>query len=194
MFGLTQDRLTEKRFRHSCTMDIRDGDIVYITGASGAGKTVLLKELEKKVPASQSINLARIELPGDRMVVECLDPDKDFLGCLQVLSVAGLSDVFRILNQPSNLSDGEKYRFRLAVALAAGKKYIFADEFCSNLDRITASVISCKVHTFAKRTGTIFVLASCHDDILLDLQPDALIVKEFPDTTQVIYREQRRQK
>jgi ABC-type ATPase with predicted acetyltransferase domain len=104
---------------------------------------------------------------------------------------AGLSDVFRILNQPGNLSDGEKYRFRLAVALAAGKKYIFADEFCSNLDRITASVISCKVHTFAKRTGTIFVLASCRRDILLDLEPDTLIVKEFPDTTQVIYKEQK---
>jgi len=50
-------------------------------------------------------------------------------------------------------------------------------------------VISYNVHKFAKRTGTIFILAASHDDILLDLAPDVLIIKELFGKTEVIYKE-----
>ena len=70
------------------------------------------------------------------------------------------------MNWPGNLSEGEKYRFRLAMALASGKKFIFADEFCSNLDRITAAVICYNIQRYAKRHMMTFVLASSHEDIL----------------------------
>ncbi len=186
MFGLTADRLTERRFNHNCQLEINDGNIVLITGPSGAGKSVLLRELEKSVPASDRVNLARIKLPSDKTLIDCIDGD--FLRSLRMLSIAGLNDCFCILNQPRNLSEGQKYRFRLAMALAAKKKFIFADEFCSELDRITAAVISYNVHKFAKRTGTIFILASSHDDILLDLSPDVLVVKELSGPTEVIYK------
>lgn len=186
MFGLTVDRLTERRFNHSCQLEINKGDIVYLTGPSGAGKSVLLRELEKSIPASDRVNLTRIKLPSDKTLIDCIDGD--LLRSLRTLSIAGLNDCFCILNQPRNLSDGQKYRFRLAMALAAKKKFIFADEFCSELDRITAAVISYNVHKFAKRTGTIFILASSHDDILLDLSPDILVVKELSGPAQVIYK------
>jgi len=186
MFGLTTDRLTERRVIRNLQLEINDGDIVYITGPSGAGKSVLLGELERAIPASERVNFARIKLPSDKTLIDCIDGD--FLGGLRVLSTAGLNDVFCVLNQPANLSDGQKYRFRLAMALAAGKKFVFADEFCSNLDRITAAVISYNVHKFAKRTGTTFILASSHDDILPDLSPDVLVVKELSGKTEVIYK------
>jgi len=186
MFGLTADRLTEQRFDHHCQLEINDGDIVYITGPSGAGKSVLLCELENYIPASDRVNLAEIELPSDKTLIDCIDAD--CLRGLRLLSIAGLNDCFCILNQPSNLSDGQKYRFRLAMALAAEKKFVFADEFCSELDRITAAVISYRLHKFAKRNGTTFILASSHDDILLDLEPDVLVVKELSGPTQVIYK------
>jgi len=187
MFGLTVDRLTERRFNHSYQLEINKGEIVYLTGPSGAGKSVLLRELEKSIsPPSDRVNLARIKLPSDKTLIDCIDGD--LLRSLRTLSIAGLNDCFCILNQPQNLSDGQKYRFRLAMALAAKKKFIFADEFCSELDRITAAVISYNVHKFAKRTGTILILASSHDDILLDLSPDVLVVKELSGPTQVIYK------
>lgn len=192
MFGLTTDRLAERRVSHDCQVEINDGDIVYITGPSGAGKSILLKELEKSVPASDRVNLAEIRLARDRTLIDCIDGD--FLTSLQVLSTAGLNDVFCVLNQPRNLSDGEKYRFRLAMALATGSKFIFADEFCSNLDRITAAVISHNVHKFAKRKGMTFILASSRDDILLDLAPDVLVIKELSGPTQVIYKVPRNMK
>ncbi|HUV41148.1 MAG TPA: ATP-binding cassette domain-containing protein [Sedimentisphaerales bacterium] len=194
MFGLTADRLTETSFTVNCQVQINDGDIVYITGPSGAGKSVLLKELEKSVPASDKMNLNEVKLPCDKSVIDCIDGSTgspyngDFLQGLKLLSIAGLNDAFCVLNQPANLSDGQKYRFRLAAALGSGAKFIFADEFCSGLDRITAAVISYNIQKYAKRTGVIFILASSHEDILLDLAPDVLVVQELSGPTQVIYK------
>ncbi|MCP4262865.1 MAG: ABC transporter [Planctomycetes bacterium] len=189
MFGLTADRLTERQVSYGCQLEISDSDIVYLSGPSGAGKSVLLRELEKSVPASDRINLDEIKLPDDKTLIDCFDAG--LLDSLKVLSLAGLNDCFCILNQPVNLSDGQKYRFRLAMALAAKKKFIFADEFCSELDRITAAVISYNIHKFAKRTGTIFILASSHDDILIDLVPDVLITTELSGPIEVIYKRMR---
>jgi ABC-type ATPase with predicted acetyltransferase domain len=186
MFGLTTDRLAKTNFTVNCQLEINKGDIVYITGPSGAGKSVLLKELEKSVPASDKVNLNEVKLPCDKSVIDCIDGD--FLEGLKLLSIAGLNDVFCVLNQPINLSDGQKYRFRLAVALGSGAKFIFADEFCSELDRITAAVISYNIQRHAKRTGVTFILASSHEDILLDLAPDVLVVQELSGPTQVIYK------
>jgi len=186
MFGLTVDRLTETSFTVNCQLEINNGDIVYITGPSGAGKSVLLRELEKSVPASERVNLNKVKLPSDKTLIDCIDGD--FVQGLKLLSIAGLNDAFCVLNQPTNLSDGQKYRFRLAVALGSGAKFIFADEFCCELDRITATVISYNIQRYAKRTGVTFILASSHEDILLDLAPDVLVVQELSGTTKVIYK------
>jgi ABC-type ATPase with predicted acetyltransferase domain len=74
------------------------------------------------------------------------------------------------------------------MAMAGRGKYIFADEFCSNLDRITAAVISYNVRKYATEKKRIFILASSHDDILLDLQPDVIVIKELSGDAKVIYR------
>jgi len=186
MFGLTMERLSESAITHKCRLAIRDGDIVYITGPSGVGKSVLLRELEKAVPVLERINLNEIELPAGKTLIDCIDGD--FLSALRLLSTAGLNDVFCVLNQPANLSDGQKYRFRLAVALASGKKFIFADEFCTSLDRITAAVVAYNIQRYAKRNKVTFILASSQEDILLDLAPDVLVVKELSGPAEVIYK------
>lgn len=186
MFGLTAERLSKEVVTHSCQLEIDDGDVVYITGPSGSGKSVLLGELEKAVAVSERVNINQIELPSDKAVIDCIDGD--FLRVLRLLSIAGLNDVFCVLNRPANLSEGQKYRFRLAVALAAGKRFVFADEFCSGLDRITAAVISYNIRKYAKRTGVTFVLASSHEDILADLSPDVLVIKELSGPAEVVYK------
>ena len=186
MFGITADRLSERCVIHNCRLEINDGDIVYITGPSGAGKSVMLKELEKTIPVEDRVNLARIKLTKETALVDCIEGD--LLRSLRILSTAGLNDCFCVLNQPANLSEGQKYRFRLAMALASKKRFVFADEFCSELDRITAAVIAYNIHKFAKKNGVTFVLASSHEDILLDLAPDVMVVKELSGKTEVIYK------
>jgi len=187
MFGLTVDRLTAAAPRHTCKVRIRPGDIVYITGPSGAGKSVLLRELRRCVPDGDAVDLADVELPDDRTVIDCFGDD--LVANLQTLSAVGLAEVFSILNRPSHLSDGQKHRFRLARALASGRPFVFADEFCSELDRITAATVAFNVHRFAKRAKLTLVLASGRDDILIDLAPDVLITKDFTGPAQVIYKE-----
>jgi ABC-type ATPase with predicted acetyltransferase domain len=195
MFGVSIDRLDEHRRTHKCAVEVEDGDIVYITGPSGAGKSVLLRELQKGVPADERISIEQIALPGDKAAIDCIGGNPGTPGAvidaLLLLGTAGLSDVFCMLTPPADLSDGQKYRFRLAAALATGRRCIFADEFCSNLDRITAAVIAYNVRRFAKRNKVTFFLASSHEDILADLQPDVLVVKHFTGPAEVTYKQKR---
>ena len=191
MFGVGAERFRDNYRTHNCEFEVEDGDIVYITGPSGAGKSVLLRGLEKSVPADERINIDQIRLPADKAAVDCINSDLTTIEALQLLGYAGLSDVFCILTAPAELSEGQQYRFRLACALAVGKKAIFADEFCSSLDRITAAIIAYNVRRFAKRNKVTFFLASSHEDILADLQPDVLVVKHFTGPAEVIYKKLR---
>jgi len=186
MFGVTVERLRENQITHQCQLEIKKGDVVYITGPSGCGKSVLLKRLEKQIPDCDKINLDEIKLSDDKAVIDCIEGD--FLRALKLLNAAGLNDVFCVLNRPVNLSEGQKYRFRLAMALAGKTKFIFADEFCSQLDRITASVISYNIQRYAKRHGVTFVLAGAGEDILGDLAADVLVVKELSGPARIIYK------
>jgi len=190
VFGLTLDRLLDRQTTHKCRFYVEDGDIVYITGPSGSGKSVLLNELQQCVPDDQRVNLGDVDLPHDRAVIDCIQGN--LLDSLRALTVAGLSDCFCTLNQPDRLSEGQKWRFRFALALSQKKKYVFADEFCSNLDRLTATLIASKVNKFAAKTGTIFILASAATDILSALAPDVLVVNELNAETEVIYKDIRR--
>jgi ABC-type ATPase with predicted acetyltransferase domain len=186
MFGLTLGRLRGRRFTYTCRLEINPGQVVCLTGPSGSGKSVLLNALRQAVPAGERINLSGIPLPEDKTLIDCIDAGlSESLG---FLSLAGLNDCFCILSQPANLSAGQQYRFRLAMALASGRRFVFADEFCSGLDGVTASVISYRLSRYARRTGTTFILACGRDDILADLAPDVLVVNRLSGPAEVIYR------
>ena len=185
-FGLSVQRMKSNAVTHKCKIKLSPGDLCYLTGASGSGKSVLLNELYNAVEDDSKIRLSDIELPDGQTCIDALEGN--FLNVLRALSKAGLGDVFCVLNSPANLSDGQKYRFRLAKAMASGAKFIFADEFCSNLDRITAAVISHNIVAFAKRNGITFILASSHDDLLADLAPDVIVTRQLAGATEVIYK------
>jgi ABC-type ATPase with predicted acetyltransferase domain len=186
LFGLTRQQIQNRTISYRAEIDICPGDVVYITGASGAGKSVVLRELESAVPPEQRINLDQIKIPEGASVIDCIDAPT--IASLKILSLAGLAETYCILNSPANLSEGEKYRFRLALALSVKKQFIFADEFCCNLDRISASVISWRIREYAKKTGTTFVLAAAHEDILMDLQPDTLVIIDLTGRIEIQYK------
>ena len=189
MFGVDVGRLKKQVVADdNLKINLASGDVVFITGPSGAGKSVLMKAMSEKISDEDKIVLDDIELSSEKSVIDCIDGD--LLSSLRFLSVAGLNDVFSILNQPGNLSEGQKWRFRLAMAIASKKKIIFADEFCSNLDRITAAAVAYNVSRFAKRYEVIFIVASCSDDVVADLSPDVLVVKEFSGKTKIVYKTQ----
>ncbi len=175
MFGLDVQQLRQGSRRHECTLKLTAGDICYITGASGTGKSVLLGELYGQMPPDQRLWLGDIPIESDKSLVDCIE-----------------GDFFSELNEQSMLSEGQKYRYRLARALAGDKQMIFADEFCSTLDRIAAAVISHNIRKIATDSRRTFVLASSHDDLLCDLQPDVIVIKHFAGADEIIYRQRSR--
>jgi len=183
MFGLgtDQDKTIQVLQRQEITIEA--GEVVYLTGASGAGKSVMLEELRKHFP--ESIDLNTYELSEGIPIVDCFADglDESFLW----LGMAGLSDAYVLLRTAEQLSDGQRYRLRLALAMADKPKTIFIDEFCAALDRVTAAVIAHNVRRYADQYGTTFVVATSHDDLLEDLQPDVVAVKHLGSSWDVLY-------
>ncbi|HAL45666.1 MAG: hypothetical protein A2Y12_19360 [Planctomycetes bacterium GWF2_42_9] len=185
-FGLTVQRLKANAINHACTVKIEPGQIVYLTGPSGSGKSVLLREFYNNFQSQNKIYIDDIPLPNNKSCVDCIDGG--FFETLKTLSNAGLTDVFCVLNSPANLSEGQKYRYRIANAIASSKQFIFADEFCSNLDRVTAAVISHNIRKIAAKTKKNFIFASVHDDLLADLLPDVIVIRHLAGDAEVIYK------
>jgi len=165
------------------TIIINPGDVVYITGSSGAGKSVLLRLLAERMEGA--LLLDDVELPDDKPLVDCMDGPLDEITCW--LSMVGLSDAAAMLHRPGELSEGQRYRLRLALALARRPKVICIDEFCNSLDRVAAAMVAWSIRKFADKYETTFLVASAHDDILDDLSPDVIAVKHLGGTCDVMY-------
>jgi ABC-type ATPase with predicted acetyltransferase domain len=186
LFGIRRKRLQE-RTEQRLTLEVGRGQVVFITGASGAGKSVLLNALYEQAPADQRLRLEDVALVEGKSVIDCIAETQasapSMTVCLETLNKAGLSDVFCMLREPKELSEGQQARYRMAMALMSGRRLIFADEFTASMDRITAAVVAHHVRKTARQTGRSFILASCHEDILGDLRPDVVVAVESGQLT-----------
>ena len=178
-------------------LPIAAGDVVLFTGSSGSGKTSLMRAVSKQLTrtsrACQEASDSDPRNPGDPRNLEdsgdlgsILDIDSLELGTnilvdsfdlpleesMPLLSTCGLGEAQLLLRTPAELSDGQRYRFRLAMALSKTPHWILADEFTATLDRTLAKVVAFNIRRHASRTGTGFLLATTHEDVLEDLQPN----------------------
>jgi len=183
MFGLGADHGREVKVLEDFEISIGAGEVVYVTGASGAGKSLILRLLKEQMEGV--LDLGELEIPEGKALVDCFAGELE--EALKWLSLAGLSDAFAILRKPGELSEGQRYRFGLALALAQKPGVVMIDEFCAGLDRVTAAVVAHNVRKFADRFGVTFVLATSHDDLLEDLEPDVVVVKQYGSGCEVFY-------
>lgn len=165
-------------------IDIAQGDVVYITGQSGSGKSLLLKELARQVGLEQEVaDLDKIELEEAPLIDQV---GKTTDEAIRILNLAGLNDAYLFVRKPSELSDGQRYRFKVAKLMESGCKVWVADEFGAVLDRTTAKVVAFNVRKFAKQSGATLIVATTHKDLLEELAPTVYVDKRFKDKIEMM--------
>lgn len=159
-------------------LEVRQGDIVYITGQSGGGKSLLLKELESqmRLEGKNVVNLDHIVLPEEPLINQI---GVDTHDATRLMTIAGLTDAYLWVRKPSELSDGQRYRFKLAKAIESKAEVWVVDEFMAILDRTAAKVVAMSVQKLARKLKTTLLVATTHSDMVDDLQPDLYIDKRY---------------
>ena len=165
-------------------LEVEQGDVVYITGQSGSGKSLLLRDLAEQMAAEGKnvINLNEIVFE-ERPVIDLVG--KTTTDAANLLAQAGISDAYLYLRKPSQLSDGQLYRLKLAKLIESGADVWVADEFGAILDRITAKVVSYNLQKMARRLGKTFMIATTHTELTEDLNPSLTIVKRFREKIEI---------
>ncbi len=182
MFGLGSDRKREFAVLENFNVDIKPGDIIFITGDSGGGKSTLLRMLSERMSTSgifgRVSDINQIKISEDEVLIE--NCGQTFEETLRNLCISGLNDAFLLIRKFRELSDGQKYRYKIAKMLSdIEARTWLADEFASSLDRTTARVISFCLQKAARRLRKTLVVAAAQDDIEADLRPTISIRKCF---------------
>ena len=169
-FGLGVDDVKEFTLFDNFEVEIKEKDIVYITGESGSGKSVALRELGNQMSNQglKVVNLSEVANNINQDVAIIDDIGKDLNEALFLLSKAGLSDAFIWLRKYSQLSDGQKYRYAVAKALEQNADVILADEFGAVVERDTEKIVAYNVQKQRRGENKIFICATTHTDLIED--------------------------
>lgn len=182
-FGLG---LSDKEFviYDNLDIEVQPGDVVYITGQSGSGKSLLLRDLTTQMRAEGLVvaDLAEIELE-EKPIIELVG--KNTTEAADILAKAGISDAWIYIRKPSELSDGQRYRLKLAKIMEMNADVWVADEFGAVLDRVTARIVAFNMQKVARRTGKTFMVATTHTDLKDDLAPSLIITKRFRERVDI---------
>ena len=169
------------------TLDVRQGEFVTIVGASGTGKTTLLRILGGLVPASRgtvSFRGRQVDAPPDGVVVVFQDYSHALLQWRSVGRnvalglegrLAGAELETRVLealrmvglernagDYPWQLSGGMQQRVQIARALALRPQVMLMDEPFGALDAMTKAALQDELLRVHAQTGTSFVFIT-HD-------------------------------
>ena len=182
-FGLIAHHIkhTERKIEHPTpTMldQIGASSTVLITGASGAGKSCLLRGIQQAISRSSKVHIAHDSTTKTSQTAAMLDL---FSGPLErraaTLSNAGLAEPKLWAMPASCLSVGERARLNLALAMhnAQRSDVVIADEFATPLDRASAYALAHTMSRWTKRAGITLIAATAHEDMGGMLNPDLVI-------------------
>lgn len=180
-FGLGIDE-TQKFKVIDAELKIGPQDIVYITGDSGSGKSVLLRAIRADL-GEEAANLSEVTVDPDKPLIETIGVTVE--EGLELLSKVGLNDAFLFLRTFNQLSDGQKYRYRIAKLIEGKKQWWLMDEFAACLDRDTAKIISFNLQKIARQQGRAVIVATTHNDLFEDLKPSVYVYKRFGEEIQI---------
>lgn len=157
------------------------GSIALCAGPSGCGKSVLVRAVAEAARARGDAVLDARELLAQaeaRPVIDLLDVP--LATALHHLAASGLAEPLLWARRPGELSEGQRARLGLALAMARvprdRRALLVLDEFCSGLDRVAARGVSRTLRRWVSgRARLVAVCASAHEDLAAWLRPDALV-------------------
>ena len=176
-FGLGISDYQKHVLYDNVELEIGPKDIVYLTGDSGSGKSVLLKAIVADLNPQEAVKLSDVKIDAEKPLIDTVGTSVD--EGLKLLSKVGLNDAFLFVRRYSQLSDGQKYRYRLAKLIESGAQWWIMDEFCATLDRETAKIVAYNVQKLARNLGKAVIVATTHTDLFDDLAPSVHIHKRF---------------
>lgn len=170
-----------------------NGNIIFVVGTSGSGKSVFLNALDPdktldgnlmvKRAGSQKYSAGwlrplRDDIPVFEALAEKFTPDKAFIA----LSRVGLSEALAFIKPFWMLSRGQQYRAMIADLLLRDEEVWLLDEFCSDLDPITAKIVAHNLRKQIIATGRIaFIAAANHTHYLDALRPTKVLMLRSGD-------------
>jgi len=199
-FGITVKEIKETIFS-DISFSARAKNIVFITGSSGSGKSLLLKAITGKINKNDiDIESGSINLKGSFYEPHIDDYESPVLcyflkkypnkNVLQTLARCGLGEPFIFLRKINQLSNGQVYRVLLCDLVLKDSDIWILDEFCANLDPVTAKIITKNLRTLVLLKNKIAIVAGAHSSNFLDvLKPTFSIVLRkgsSPEVTQKI--------
>ena len=191
-FGLEGDTVYSDIVQN-ISLTASNGNIILIVGASGSGKSVLLNALDPKKALSGNIKVKnfpnlkytagrlkrlRDDVPVFEALAEKFTPERSFIA----LSRVGLSEALVFIKPFWMLSRGQQYRAMIADLLLRDEEVWILDEFCSDLDPITAKIVAHNLRKQIIATRRIAIIAAANHAHYMDaLRPTRILLLRSGD-------------
>ena len=179
-FGISPSNLKFNIIKNF-SLAINPKEIVLLIGPSGSGKTSLLNILLRKTnvlgitfPQNYKPSTFKVINSKKSLIEQFKDLNVDT--ALYLMGLVGLSDAFIYLKRFNELSAGQQYRFMVTNLIASKSNFWIIDEFCTNLDPLTANALAAGIRKIAKTLGVTLVLATPrYDHFINSLKPDKIV-------------------
>ncbi len=186
-FGyLNSDSPARKKIIVSEEFDFRMGNLNIIYGMSGSGKSSILRTIRTLLYEGDYLT----DLPDEKdddFLINLVG--KDINESIKILSQVGLGEGNLFLRKCCQLSDGQKFRMRLALHLSKPHgRIVYIDEFNSSLDITTAIFLAKSLSKVLIKNGlygficcnNMEVVRAFHADTLIEIGLDKKITVSYP--------------
>lgn len=196
-FGGMPGRERRRELRASLVELPGAGEILLVTGGSGAGKTTLLRELAWWAGVQGcEVRWVRGVL-GRGRVVEMFAGAGGAAEVMAALAGVGLAEAGLLFRRARELSEGERQRLGVAVALWEARRrpvrrerVLMMDEFAASLDVVTAMGVAGAVSRAVSREGArcrvSAVVATWRGDLAGMLGPTRWVRADYGRVVEVV--------